>query len=303
MKNAVEQQGRVIRIGTRKSRLAMAQTMLAAKALEEAEPGLKAEIVPLTTKGDRILDRSLVEFGGKGAFVAEFEHALLEDEIDAAVHSAKDMPMELAEGLCVSAVLKREDPRDVFVTVKGREIKNSPMVVGTGSPRRQVQIRERKDCVCKLLRGNVNTRLEKLYEGQYDGILLAAAGLLRLGLLEDERFSFEFLPETEFIPAGGQAIIAIEARENSKFSELFQKINHIPTEYSLKAEREVLRLLGAGCNEAVGVYSSLEGEMLSMRLMRERMGKTVRCMAEGRPQEYEALAGELAGTDTSTRGL
>ncbi len=289
----MKQKGRVIRIGTRKSRLAMAQTMLAARALEEAEPGLKAEIVPLVTAGDRILDRSLVEFGGKGAFVAEFEHALLEGKIDAAVHSAKDMPMELAEGLSVPAVLKREDPRDVFVTVKGREIQNSPMIVGTGSLRRQIQIRERKNCVCKLLRGNVNTRLEKLYEGQYDGILLAAAGLLRLGLLEDERFSFEFLPETEFIPAGGQAIIAIEARENSEFKELFQKINHIPTECSLRAEREVLRLLGAGCNEAIGVYSFFEGETLSMELMREWKGKMVRCAAAGKPQEYEALAREL----------
>ena len=273
----MKQKGRVIRIGTRKSRLAMAQTMLAARALEEAEPGLKAEIVPLVTAGDRILDRSLVEFGGKGAFVAEFEHDLLEGKIDAAVHSAKDMPMELAEGLSVPAVLKREDPRDGFVTVKGWEIQNSPMIVGTGSLRRQIQIRERKNCVCKLLRGNVNTRLEKLYEGQYDGILLAAAGLLRLGLLEDERFSFEFLPETEFIPAGGQ----------------FQKINHIPTECSLRAEREVLRLLGAGCNEAIGVYSFFEGETLSMELMREWKGKTVRRAAAGKPQEYEALAREL----------
>lgn len=293
MRNMVEKQGRVIRIGTRKSRLAMAQTMLAARALEEAEPGLKAEIVPLTTKGDRILDRSLVEFGGKGAFVAEFEQALLEGKIDAAVHSAKDMPMELAGGLFVSAVLEREDPRDVFVTVKGRSIQNSPMIVGTGSLRRQIQIKERKNCICKLLRGNVNTRLEKLCEGQYDGILLAAAGLLRLGLLKDERFSFEFLPETEFIPAGGQAIIAIEAREDSEFNGLFQKINHIPTEYSLRAEREVLRLLGAGCNEAIGVYSFIEGESLFMKLMREQMGKTVRCAAEGEPQEYRALARKL----------
>lgn len=289
----MKEQERIIRIGTRKSRLAMAQAMLAARALEEARPGLKTEIVPLTTKGDRILDRSLVEFGGKGVFVAEFEQALLEGKIDAAVHSAKDMPMELAKGLLVSAVLKREDPRDVFVTVKGRSIQNSPMIVGTGSPRRQIQIEERKNCVCKLLRGNVNTRLEKLYEGRYDGIILAAAGLLRLDLLEDQRFSFEFLPETEFIPAGGQAIIAIETRENSEFSELFQKINHIPTEYSLRAEREVLRLLEAGCNEAIGVYSVIEGEALFMRLMKERMGKAVRYAAEGKLQEYEALAREL----------
>lgn len=289
----MEGKGRVIRLGTRKSRLAMAQTMLAAEAMKEKEPGLTVEIVPLITSGDRILDKSLVEFGGKGAFVTEFENAILDGRIDAAVHSAKDMPMKLAGGLSVSAVLPRDDVRDVFVTVKEREISRQPMITGTGSLRRQVQIGERKNTVCRLLRGNVNTRLEKLYEGQYDGIILAAAGLKRLGLFEDPRFSFEFLPEKEFIPAGGQAVIAVEGREASEFQDLFAKINDRAAELSLGAEREVLRLLGAGCNSAVGVYGHMEADVFTIRLMLHQNGRIIRREVSGKPEDYLLLAAGL----------
>lgn len=288
-----EGNNRVIRLGTRKSRLAMAQTMLAAEAMKREEPGLSVEIVPLVTAGDRILDRPLVEFGGKGAFVMEFESAILEGRIDAAIHSAKDMPEKLAEGLSVSAVLPREAAGDVLVTVKGREPASRPMVVGTGSLRRQVQIAERKDVVCKLLRGNVNTRLEKLYAGEYDGIILAAAGLKRLGLLEDDRFSFEALPEREFIPAGGQAMIAVESRADSEFLDLFDKINDEASELFLKTEREVLRLLGAGCSSAVGVYSFMEGGRLFVKLMGYTDNRIVRREVSGRPEAYLELAGRL----------
>lgn len=284
---------RVIRLGTRKSRLAMAQTMLVAEAIKREAPELSVELVPLVTAGDRILDRSLVEFGGKGAFIMEFENAILEGKIDAAVHSAKDMPEKLADGLEISAVLPREDPRDVLVTVKGREVLNAPAVIGTGSLRRQVQIGGRMQAVCRLLRGNVNTRLEKLYVGEYDGILLAAAGLKRLGLFDDRRFSFEPLPEKEFIPAGGQAIIAVESKENSDFSELLKKINDTETAISLKTEREVLRLLGAGCNAAVGVYSFMEDERLIVKLMDMTEKGIVRREAAGKPEEYLAVAEKL----------
>lgn len=195
---------RTVRIGTRKSRLALVQTNMVAEAIEAVCPEVKCELVPLMTKGDKILKTSLVAFGGKGAFVEEFEQSLLNGDIDLAVHSAKDMPMDLSDGLCIGAVLKREDPRDVFVTVKGRTPERSPRIIGTGSPRRQVQIMERGDVECRLLRGNVDTRLEKLYQGEYDGIILAAAGLNRLGLFNDPRFSFEFLEPEMFIPAGGQ---------------------------------------------------------------------------------------------------
>lgn len=287
----------VIRIGTRKSRLAMAQTMLAADALKEVCPGIETEIVPIVTTGDRILNKSLIEFGGKGVFVSEFEEALLDGKIDVAAHSAKDLPMELAEGLEIAAVLRRREPGDVFITVRGREPVNSPMVVGTGSLRRQVQIGGQKDVVCRLLRGNIDTRLEKLYAGEYDAIILAAAGLSRLGFFDDERFVFERLPEREFLPAGGQGIIALEARKDSNFHELLRSVNHVPTEISLLAEREVLKLLGAGCNEAIGVYSWQENGRFFLKLMRETAGVVSYRQVCGTPEEYARLSAELIRTD------
>ena len=283
----------VIRLGTRKSRLAMVQAELAAAAIRKAAPGVEIELVPLVTTGDKILDRSLVEFGGKGVFIDEFESAIADGRIDAAVHSAKDMPACLMDGLSIAAVLKREDPRDVFVTVKKRETCHSPFVIGTGSLRRQLQIAERKDGVCRLLRGNVNTRLEKLFSGEYDAVILAAAGLKRLGLLEDERFSFEFLPETEFVPAGGQGIIALESRKDSRWQEVFDRINDREAFVSLLAERKVLSLLSAGCNAAVGVYSWREGGEFHMKLMREEGGWPVYTAVSGQESDYEALAASL----------
>lgn len=286
-------QPRTIRLGTRKSKLAMAQTMMVAEALREAEPGIQVEIVPVVTTGDKILDRSLTEFGGKGVFISEFEEGILEGRFDAAVHSAKDMPMELLEGLEVAAVLPRTDAEDVFVTVKGREITNQPMVVGTGSLRRQLQIMEQKAAVCKLIRGNVDTRLGKLYDGQYDAIILAAAGLKRLGLFADGRFEFEYLPTNAFTPAGGQAIIAIEAANNSEFADVFAKINHEPSALALKTERYVLECLGAGCNEAVGVYSYLEDGKLVIQLLKETKAGLVRREVVGEPSDYQRLVQKL----------
>lgn len=288
-----------IRLGTRKSRLALIQTELVAAAFREVCPKLEIEIVPLTTKGDRILDKSLVEFGGKGAFVEEFEQAILDGTIDLAVHSAKDMPMELSEGLSIGAVLKRGDPRDVFITVKGRTIERSPEIIGTGSPRRQIQILEYmakkgRKAECRLLRGNVNTRLEKLWAGEYDGIVLASAGLSRLGLEKDERFSYEYLPESEFVPAGGQAVIAVEARSDSPLLPLLSAINHEPTMRGLMAERRVLALLEAGCHEAVGVFSREEKGRFFCTLMAEQDGRIVKKEVSGFPWEFMALAEKLA---------
>ena len=287
---------REIRLGTRKSRLAMVQTELAADALKRAEPGLSVTIVPLTTAGDRIQDRPLLGFGGKGAFVTEFEEAILKGTIDGAVHSAKDMPTELLQGLDIVSVLPRGDARDVLVTVKGRNTEKdgtSALVIGTGSLRRQAQIKERFPAECRLLRGNVNTRLDKLYAGEYDGIILAAAGIRRLGLFSDARFHFEYLPEKQFIPAGGQGIIAIEGKKDSEFSELFQKVSDRRAELSLKAEREVLRLLGAGCNEAIGVYSTMEQEVFTISLMKQAEERILRRQVKGSPEDWKSLVMQL----------
>lgn len=181
-----------LRIGTRKSRLAMVQTEIVREVILAHFPFLEIEIVPMSTKGDKILDRSLTSFGGKGVFTKELEEALLKGEIDMAVHSAKDMPMEFPKGLALGAVLSREDASDVLVTTDGtpaRELAPGS-VIGTSSLRRQIQIRQINPQVqVKLLRGNVQTRIEKLKSGQYDGILLAAAGLKRLGIGEENLVS------------------------------------------------------------------------------------------------------------------
>lgn len=249
-----------IKIGTRGSALALAQTELVIRKIKEKSPGVECEICMITTKGDKILDKSLVEFGGKGVFLTEIEEKLQTGEIDIAVHSAKDMPMELAEGLAIMGVLKREDPRDVLVTTdwKGFLQKEHP-VIGTSSLRRQTQIQQIfSNAVCSLLRGNVNTRLKKLEEGMYDGILLAAAGLNRLGLEREEKFHYHIFDIDRMIPAGGQGIIAVEGRKDSRFSGLLESITHENTKIELKLERKALKLLEAGCHEPVGIYTRLE---------------------------------------------
>ena len=211
----------IIRIGTRKSALALIQTQLVADELRQVCPGIQVEIVTKDTLGDRILDKPLQEFGGKGVFVSEFEQAIQEGVIDLAVHSAKDLPMELAQGLTIAAVSGREDPRDVLVTMRGHRIRPESVVhIGTSSPRRQLQAQlmcktlwpEAAGAECSTLRGNVHTRLRKLEEENFDGIILAAAGLKRLGLLEQDTYEYTFLAPEEFIPAGGQGLMAVEAK-------------------------------------------------------------------------------------------
>lgn len=287
-----------ILIGTRNSRLAMAQTSLVADALKQAEPSLEIELVPMSTKGDKMLDRSLVSFGGKGVFVEEFERKMLNAQIDIAVHSAKDMPMEMEPGLGILSVLKREDPRDVLVTRKGfvwnRE---ENIIVGTSSLRRQMQIKQFGKVECRLLRGNVNTRLQKLEDGLYDGIILAAAGLKRLGLEQEDAYDYHYFSCEEFVPSGGQGIIAIEGRADSVFAPLLEKICDKESEIRLKAEREVLRYLDAGCHEPIGVYSTIKGEEMELILVVE----SARYSVKGSVFNYLKLAGEIAGLSKRER--
>ena len=256
-----------LRVGTRKSKLSLKQTDMALQALKGAHPTLETEIVPFHTRGDKILDKPLWEIGnsGKGLFASEFEEMILHDEIDIAIHSGKDLPLFLAEGLEIIGVLERDDPRDVLVMPKGRtpeEVK----IIGTGSLRRQ-------QCAakifpwaeCKLIRGNIHTRLQKLMNGCFDAIILAKAGLDRMGITEADGYSFCVLSTEEFLPAACQGIIVAEGRP--ELAELAGKMTHEETKWVFETEREVLMLLNADCSEPAAAFAELEGGNIRLRAM------------------------------------
>lgn len=258
-----------LRIGTRKSRLAMVQTELVRDAVLAHFPEMEIELVPIVTRGDRHLERSLASFGGKGVFTKELEEALLSGEIDLAVHSAKDMPMEFPEGLALGAALKRANPGDVLVTVSGIPVSKLPpgSVIGTSSLRRELQIKRINPQVkIKVLRGNVGTRIEKLKNGEYDGILLAAAGLERLGLTDDRELRFQYFDTEEFIPAPGQGILGVEIRRG-ELAEVMAAVHDKEAACALQAEREFLTILGGSCNAPCAAYCRREGEELVMSVM------------------------------------
>ncbi|MBQ7758989.1 hydroxymethylbilane synthase [Anaerotignum sp.] len=256
-----------LRVGTRKSKLSLKQTDMALQALKGAHPTLETEIVPFHTRGDKILDKPLWEIGnsGKGLFASEFEEMILNDEIDIAIHSGKDLPLFLAEGLEIIGVLERDDPRDVLVMPMGRrpeEVK----IIGTGSLRRQ-------QCAakifpwaeCKLIRGNIHTRLQKLMNGCFDAIILAKAGLDRMGITEADGYTFRVLSTEEFLPAACQGIIVAEGRP--ELAELAGKMTHEETKWVFETEREVLMLLNADCSEPAAAFAELEGGNIRLRAM------------------------------------
>ncbi|MBT9775271.1 hydroxymethylbilane synthase [Clostridium sp. MCC353] len=294
----------IIRIGTRKSKLAMVQTEIVKREIESRFPEAEIVIVPMSTKGDKILDRSLTSFGGKGVFTKELEEALLNGEIDMAVHSAKDMPMEFPKGLCLGAVLDRENPGDVLVTttgIKASDLKKGS-VIGTSSLRRELQIKNINPQVrIKMLRGNVQTRLEKLKQGEYDGILLAAAGLKRLGMEEPEGFYLEYLDKEQFVPAPGQGILAVEIREG-ELASIMEGIHCREAAVMLKAEREYLTILGGSCNAPCGAYCRQEGEGLVMTAMYAKDGVHPvykRMKAEGQTEEDGRNLAKLLASQVS----
>lgn len=271
-----------VRIGTRGSRLALKQAALVQSALLQTDRRMETEIVVVHTKGDRIPDKSFGEIGDKGIFASELEQALLEGKIDLAVHSAKDLPMKLEEGLKIVSVLKRADVRDMLVIPRGGRLPREagrgesantdigPFVIGSGSRRRQMlanQIWEQ--VVCENIRGNVDTRLHKLTQGGYDGIILAKAGLDRLGIHTgvDERYTFVPLCPDVFLPAACQGIIAIEALGDSAFASLGRTINDEETELCFVVEREVLARLAADCSEAIAAWCRQDQGKLELDVM------------------------------------
>lgn len=285
---------KTVRIGTRKSKLAMVQTDSIIKMLSQIATELNFEVIPISTLGDEILNKPLVQFGGKGVFVDAFEEALLAGQIDIAVHSAKDMTMQLPKGLGIIGIPKREDPRDVLVT-NGRELtEGMKAVIGTSSLRRQFQIEQYYKAECRSLRGNVPTRLEKLKSGEFDGIILAAAGLKRLGLTEEKGLHYRVFTTEEFVPAAGQGILAVEGRLQDELSEIIAKINDKETEVSLKAERRVLEKLNAGCHEAIGVYSDICKDMIRIDAVYKKGDKILRVREEAPAAEYLKAADRVA---------
>ncbi|MEY8355760.1 hydroxymethylbilane synthase [Lachnospiraceae bacterium 54-53] len=288
---------RTIRIGTRRSALAVAQTKLVAHGLE-AGGGLTAELVLKQTEGDRILHKPLLEFGGKGVFVSEFEQALLKGEIDFAVHSAKDLPMDLAEGLEIGAVFQRGDPRDVLVTPAGSDLSGkNEILIGTSSLRRRLQIEELGKTMwpeakvqCGNLRGNVQTRLKKLMEGGFDGIILAAAGLIRLGLENDSQYDFHYFDCEDFIPAGGQGILAVEGRPGPENEAVLKRVEDEEARLCLTLERRILKLMDAGCHEPIGVYSRLTDGRMEVLGISKRGEETKRIHLWGYREDLEGLA-------------
>lgn len=252
----------------------MVQTELVRDMIRERFPEVEIELVPISTRGDKLLDRSLTSFGGKGVFTKELEEELLKGKIDLAVHSAKDMPMEFPKGLALGAVLERAEPADVLVTRTGIPARELPAgsVIGTSSLRREIQIRAMNPQVrVKLLRGNVQTRLQKLLDGEYDGILLAAAGLLRLGIADSEKFHLEYLDKEIFVPAAGQGILALEIREG-ELREIMSALHSPEGAAELAAEREYLTILGGSCNAPCGAYCREEDGQLVMTGMYARDG-------------------------------
>ena len=268
-----------VKVGTRGSKLALAQTELVIRALRERFPQVDFQMVTMSTRGDRDTSRALLEFGGKAVFVEEFEEAILKGDIDIAVHSAKDMPMEIMEGLTISGTLPRACPQDVLIYKSGRSFdRNDSFVVGTSSLRRQYQIRDMyPNAVCKNLRGNVGTRIQKLEDGEYDAIILAAAGLERLGIIDGsaecvevhkDELTFRYLSTESMLPAACQGIIAIETRTSGEACDMVREINDTEAYTQLICERAVLNRLNAGCHEPIGVYSELHGDHMKLSLMK-----------------------------------
>lgn len=286
-----------LRIATRASPLALWQAEHVAARLEASHPHIKVSMVTMKTRGDKLLDAPLAKVGGKGLFVKELERGLLDGRADLAVHSLKDVPVDFPDGLELALVMEREDPRDAFVSNRYESLSEMPAdtLVGTSSLRRQTQIRERyPELRVDWLRGNVNTRLAKLDAGEFDAIILAAAGLQRLGFAERIKMAIE--PE-ECLPAIGQGVLGIEIRsDDHQLRELIAPLAHAETALRISAERALNQTLNGGCQVPIAGYAVLEQDQLYLRgLVGEPDGsKILRAEVRGRCSEAHDLGVELA---------
>tara|TARA_R110000796_G_scaffold251533_1_gene383193 strand:- start:40939 stop:41877 length:939 start_codon:yes stop_codon:yes gene_type:complete len=283
---------RHLRIATRKSALALWQAEFVKARLEQLHPELTVSLVPMVSRGDQLLDSPLAKIGGKGLFVKELETAILNDEADLAVHSMKDVPMAFPEGLGLYVICEREDPRDAFVSNHFEHVDSLPQgsVVGTSSLRRQAQIMARRpDLTVRFLRGNVNTRLAKLDAGEYDAIILAAAGLMRLGF--DERIRYAMPPE-ESLPAGGQGAVGIECRSaDTELHALLAPLNDEDSALRVRAERALNTHLNGGCQVPIACYAERANGQLWLRGM------------VGNPDGTLLLTAQATGADSAPEAL
>ena len=285
-----------IRIATRESQLALWQANEAARLLKKHHPELETEIIGMTTEGDRFLQASLASAGGKGLFVKELEQCLLSGSADIAVHSMKDVPYELPEALGIHAILEREDPRDAFVSNKFSSFDELPVnaVVGTSSTRRACQLNAaRNDLDIQPLRGNVNTRLAKLDAGQYDAIILASAGLKRLGFAD--RIA-SYLDTHISLPAIGQGAIGIECRnEDSDTQSILQALHHSSTTRCVTAERNISTALSANCHLPIAAYATEDNNILNLRALVGALdgSQIIRAQAEGSREDLESISARV----------
>jgi len=286
---------RTLRIGTRGSKLALVQSEMVRAALMRRHPGLDVELVRITTRGDTVLDRPLAQIGGKGLFVTEIEDAMRDGRVDIAVHSAKDLPSELPTDMAFAAIPVREDARDVLIAnVEAIEGLPEGARVGTSSPRRQCQLRAlRPDLDIADVRGNVDTRLRKLDEGQYDALVLAAAGVNRLKIA-DPRIR-PIAPE-QMLPAVGQGALGIEARAyDSEVLDLVATLHDADTADAVVAERAFLAATGGGCDSAVAAHATVHGKTITITGMIGTVdGAFVRDHSVGPRADATRIARELA---------
>jgi hydroxymethylbilane synthase len=286
-----------IRIATRKSALALWQANHVAAMLQDLSEIEEVTLVPLSTRGDEILDRSLQKIGGKGLFIKELEVAMQNGEADIAVHSMKDVPADMPDGFCIAAVLERANHADALVSPNGVQLQDLPQaaLIGSSSLRRQAQLKMmRPDLKIEPLRGNVNTRLAKLEKGDYDAIILAAAGLERLEL--ERHISQQFLP-SEMLPAAAQGVVGIEClSDNNALRAVLAKLNHGTTVQTTLAERAIAKTLQANCQSPVATYAVIDGTELKLTALVALPdgSDSIRDSVTGNPQHAEQLGEELA---------
>ncbi len=287
----------IIRIATRKSALALWQANYVSSVLQKLPEISATELVPMSTRGDEILDRSLQKVGGKGLFIKELEIAIENGEVDLAVHSMKDVPAELPRGFCLAATMRRANPHDALVAPAGTTVQSlqKNARIGSSSLRRQAQIKMlRPDLKVEALRGNVNTRLDKLSRGDYDAIILAAAGLERLDL--QHHISHQFSPD-EMLPAAAQGVLGIECLENnSNLRTILRQLDDPETVLTTRAERTIARVLQASCESPVAAFATVSGVSMSLTALVAHPdgSRFIRETIDGRADDAEQLGEALA---------